>query len=152
MKESFLKRVKRVELPSQNEVENWPIPDEPLSWEFLQQLHEPEEVKSLIKERHGLNSEDLFKKIPNAGCGRTKFDEYYLLKLALFRLECIKAGRIASYFDYECKDHRYTSNDKDYRTILPVICYLYFSDLLKLKISLNRISKKTIPRYGIIAK
>ena len=89
---------RKVEVPSQHEIENLPIPEEPLSWEFLQQLHDPEEDKQLIRERHGLSSEELFVKTPNPNNPNTKFDEYYLFKFALFRLECIDWKRISDFF------------------------------------------------------
>lgn len=124
---------RRVELPSQYEAENWPIPEEPLSWEFLQQLHEPEECKRLIKERHGLKPEELFVKTPNPDNSTTKFDEYYLLKLALFRLERVGWKRISHFFDKEFEDF----GETDITHVLVTSCSMYFTNKLKSKIKLN---------------
>lgn len=124
---------KKIELPSQNELENWLIPEDPLSWEFLQQLHDPEEVKKLIKERHGLDFRDLFEQIPNANNPIVKFDEYYLLKLAIFRLECMDWKRVSNFFDEEFKDFGKT----DIVDVLKNSCARCFTDKLKSKIKLN---------------
>lgn len=124
---------KKIELPSQNEVENWSIPDEPLSWESLQKLHDPEEVKKLIKERHGLNFEDLFEKTPNTNTSRVKFDEYYLIKLAIFRLECINWLKISEFLDEEFNDYGNTHIQHNIKTISSK----YFSDKLKARIKSN---------------
>jgi hypothetical protein len=123
----------KIELPSQNEMEKFPIPDEPLSWEFLQQLHEPEEMERLIKERHGLDSGELFTHTPQKDRHKTVFDRHYLLKLALFRLEIVDWSRIEEFFDTELKDHGKT----DLKKLLMVIISRYFSGTLKTKISIN---------------
>lgn len=129
------KKIERreVELPSQNEMENLPIPDEPLPWDYLQQLHDSEEYKRLIKERHGLKPGELFVKTPNPDNSTTKFDEYYLLKLALFRLECVNWKRISGFFDKELSDF----GETNIHGMLRVVCSRYFTGKLKNSIIRN---------------
>jgi hypothetical protein len=129
------KKIERreVELPSQNEMENLPIPDEPLSWEFLQQLHGVEEFRKLIKERHCLNLEELFKHVPSSENPSSKFDQYYLLKIALFRLESINWTRITDFFDLEFHDYGKT----DLYSVISIVYSKYFTNKLKNKITKN---------------
>jgi hypothetical protein len=87
----------------------------------------------LIKERHGLDFKDLFKQILNANNPVVKFDEYYLLKLAIFRLECMDWKRVSNFFDEEFKDFGKT----DIVNALKVSCAICFTNKLKSKIKLN---------------
>jgi hypothetical protein len=88
----------------------------------------------LIRERHGLSSEELFVKTPNPNNPNTKFDEYYLLKLAVFRLECIDWKMISDFFDREFNDFGKTNN---IYALIHAVCSKHFTDKLKYKIKHN---------------
>ena len=77
------------------------LPESVLPLNFLEQLHEPEEIVQLIKERHGLNKGDLFLHTADSGTSMDIFDRNTLLKFALMRLECVDYKTISNFFNYE---------------------------------------------------
>jgi hypothetical protein len=81
-----------------------------------------------------LSSEELFVKTPNPNNPNTKFDEYYLLKLAVFRLECIDWKMISDFFDREFNDFGKTNN---IYALIHAVCSKHFTDKLKDKIKQN---------------
>jgi hypothetical protein len=111
---------RKVELPSQLEVENWPIPEEPLSWEFLQALKDPEEVKKLIQERHGIN----FSNILNLrNVQLRKYSPEQLTTLALMRLEAVPNFEVAGWLEDALSLDPISSRD-----VLFAISTRYFSE------------------------
>lgn len=109
------------------------LPHEVLSFDVLKQLHEPEEIISLILERHGLDESALFLKTANSGTSMDIFDKNYLLKFVLMRLECVDYKTIADFFNYEV--HR----TKEYNVLQTMWAgaNTYFTPQLKQKIKSN---------------
>ncbi len=115
-----------------------------LSFEYLKSLHDIEDMYQLIETRHWLKREELFKKVPQqitvTNNRDVVYDDYILLKIAIFYLEGIINKEIVDFIDYEI----YRNEERDVSKLLSRYKAMCFSDQLKSKIKTVRKEKNRI--------